>query len=162
LTSQLMDRPYRWWTEATPMLLPYFHFRASEGKWQYQPFDTSEMTWRNPGSQPAKENFKGKLALLVDGGCNSACEDFTMPFKDNGRALVVGTTTAGSSGQPYVLDLGNGMMALVGAKREMFPDGSPFEGVGIKPDLEIAPTAEDLKQGKDIVLEAARKSIQGS
>jgi hypothetical protein len=31
-----------------------------------------------------------------------------------------------------------------------------FEGVGIKPDVEIMPTIEDLKRGKDTVLEGAR------
>jgi hypothetical protein len=38
----------------------------------------------------------------------------------------------GLSGQPYVLDLGDGMLVLVGAKRESFPDGSRFEGVGVR------------------------------
>ncbi len=75
-----------------------------------------------------------------------------MPFKDNGRARLIGETTAGSTGQPYMLDLGNGMMAMIGSKREMFPDGSRFEGVGIKPDIEIAPSA-----GADAPLDAARK-----
>ena len=154
-----MDRPYRWWTESTPVLLPYFRLRASQGGWQYQPFDKPEFLWRSPVHEPAKDHFKGKLALLVDGGCNSACEDFTMPFKDNARALIVGATTAGSTGQPYTLDLGNGMLAMIGAKREMFPDGSPFEGAGIKPDVEIFATPDDLRQPTDIVLEAARKRL---
>ncbi len=32
LTGLLMDRPYRWWTESTPQILPYFRFRASQGR----------------------------------------------------------------------------------------------------------------------------------
>ena len=161
LTSLLMDRPYRWWTESTPLTFPYFRFRASQGGWQYQPFDRPDFVWRSSEQPASKDAFKGKLALLADAGCFSACEDFTMPFKDNGRALIVGETTGGSTGQPYTLDLGDGMTVLVGAKREMFPDGSRFEGVGIKPDVEIAPTAEDIRQGKDVVLEAARKRLAG-
>ncbi len=43
---------------------------------------------------------------------HSACEDFVMPFKDNGRAVLVGGSTAGSSGQPYVLDLGHDMIFM--------------------------------------------------
>jgi carboxyl-terminal processing protease len=162
LTSLLMDRPYRWWTESTPLILPYFRYMASRSGWQYQPFDGSELLWRSPVRQPSKDTFKGKLALLVDAACNSACEDFAMPFKDNSRALLVGETTAGSTGQPYNLDLGNGMLAMVGAKREMFPDGSRFEGAGIKADLEISPSAEDIRQGRDVALEAARKRLSGS
>jgi carboxyl-terminal processing protease len=159
LTSALMDRPYRWWTESTPVLLPFFRWMASQGNWQYRPFDRPEFLWRSGEQQPSKDGFKGKLALLVDAGCHSACEDFTMPFKDSHRALIAGETTAGSTGQPYMLDLGNGMTAMVGAKREMFPDGSRFEGVGIRPDLEIAPTVEDIRQGRDAVLEGARKRL---
>jgi len=75
------------------------------------------------------------LPFLIDGGCYSSCEDFSMPFKDNHRALLIGQATSGSTGQPYVTDLGNGMLLLVGAKRAIFPDGTPFEGVGIKPDV---------------------------
>ncbi len=159
LTAALMDRPYRWWTESTPVLLPYFRLRAEQGGWEYQPFDRPEFLWRSKENQPSKEGFfKGKLALLIDAACHSSCEDFTMPFKDNHRALLVGETTAGSTGQPYMLDLGNQMMLMVGAKREMFPDGSPFEGVGIKPDIEITATVEELRQGRDPVLEAALKN----
>jgi carboxyl-terminal processing protease len=159
LTAALMDRPYRWWTESTPVLLPYFRYRASQGGWEYQPFDRPEFLWRSGARQPSKEAaFKGKLALLIDAGCHSACEDFTLPFKDNHRALVVGETTAGSTGQPYMLDLGHEMMLMVGAKRAMFPDGAQFEGVGIKPDVQITPTVDDLRQGRDPVLEAALKS----
>jgi carboxyl-terminal processing protease len=162
LISLLMDRPYRWWTESTPQVLPYFRYRASQGGSQYEGFESPEFLWRSPVTQPSKDGFKGKLALLVDGGCNSSCEDFAMPFKDNGRALLAGETTAGSTGQPYMLNLGNGMMAMIGAKLAMFPDGSPFEGVGIKPDLEVSLSAEDLRQAKDAVLEAARKRLSGS
>lgn len=161
LTAALMDRPHRWWTESTPVLLPYFRFRASQGSGEYQPFDRPEFLWHSRENQPSQEGFfKGKLALLIDAGCHSACEDFTMPFKDNHRALIVGEATAGSTGQPFVLDLGNGMIAMIGAKREMFPDGSQFEGVGIKPDLAVTPTVEDFRQGRDPVLDAAVQELR--
>lgn len=156
LTAFLMNKPYRFWSESTSIAMPYFRYRASQGQWQFQPFNRPDFVWPSTRSQPAKDNFTGKLALLVDAGCYSACEDFVMPFKDNHRALIMGETTGGSSGQPYTLDLGKGMMIMVGSKREIFPDGSQFEGVGIKPDVEMVPSIEDLKQSKDTVLEAAR------
>jgi hypothetical protein len=52
-------------------------------------------------------------------------------------------TTGGSTGQPYMLDLGDGMQAIVGAKREMFPDGGRFEGV-VRP--ERSPAVDDLRE----------------
>ncbi|MDQ1184066.1 C-terminal processing protease CtpA/Prc [Agrobacterium larrymoorei] len=58
-----------------------------------------------------------------------------MPFKDNKRAEIVGETTGGSSGQPYLCDLGDGMRLWVSTKRQMFPNGARFEGLGIEPDI---------------------------
>ena len=162
LTSRLMDRPYRWWTESTPVEMPHFRFLASQGKWEYRPFSRPELVWRSSFEQPNQGAFRGKLALLVDAGCHSACEDFVIPFKDNRRASLIGEPTGGSSGQPYLLDLGHDMMIMVGAKREMFPDGSRFEGVGIKPDLEVSPSTDDIRQGRDSTLELARKHLEGS
>ncbi len=63
-----------------------------------------------------------------------------MPFKDNGRAILIGSTTAGSTGQPYNKSFGYGMGVAIGTKREYFPDGSQFEGVGIEPDIRVVPT----------------------
>ena len=159
LTKRLMNRPYRWWTESTPASLPYFRVRAAQGSWEYQPFNRPELLWRSQASEPAADAYQGRLALLVDAGCFSACEDFVMPFKDNGRAVVAGETTGGSTGQPYFLDLGDGMQAVVGAKREMFPDGARFEGIGIRPDVEVSPSVDDLRAGRDNVLETARQRV---
>ena len=63
LTSALMDRPYRFWTESTPINMPYFRYRAIQGEWHYGPFRQPQMLWQNPPSAPAKEAFKGKLAI---------------------------------------------------------------------------------------------------
>jgi C-terminal processing protease CtpA/Prc len=47
----------------------------------------------------------------------------------------------------------------VSTKRAYFPDGSQFEGVGIEPNVEIAPSAADLRAGRDPVLK--RRSARG-
>ncbi len=159
LYKALMNKPYRWWTESTSASLPFFRVMAGKGSWEYKLFDRSELMWRGSTSEPAADAYQGKVAILADGGCFSACEDFVMPFKDNGRAIVVGETTGGSTGQPYVVELGDGMQAIVGSKREWLPDGGRFEGVGIRPDVLASPTVEDLRAGRDVELEAARARL---
>ena len=77
------------------------------------------------------------------------------------RAVLIGETTAGSSGQPLFIDLGDGFRAWIGTKRETFPDGRAFEGVGIAPDMEIVQTATDLREGKDRVLGGALMAVMG-
>ncbi|MGA8741862.1 MAG: S41 family peptidase [Terracidiphilus sp.] len=159
LMSFLMDRPSQWWTESTPVNMPYFRFRASQGRGEYKAFERPALIWSSPVAQPAKDVFHGKLAILTDAGCYSACEDFVMPFRLNHRAVIVGETTGGSSGNADMIDLGHGMMVMVGVQRVSFPDGSQLEGVGIRPDVEIGPTIEDLLAGKDTVLDAARQRM---
>jgi hypothetical protein len=78
-----------------------------------------------------------------------------MPFEMAGRARLRGETTAGSYSSTNFTQFENGMMLKVAAVRHVFPDGSKFEGVGIAPDMEIHPALQDLKAGKDMVLDRA-------
>jgi carboxyl-terminal processing protease len=170
LIHALMDRPYRDWSEASAMSVGLLNTYAQladresvkadpethgfyEGFQSY--FSRPMMLWPGTLQKPEHPVYRGKLIILVDRVCISACEDFVMPFKVSGRATIVGETTAGSSGQPYMADFGNGMSFRVSAKRMSFGDGSPFEGVGIHPDVDIVPTATQLKAGEDPVLARA-------
>ena len=131
LMTALMNRPRRWWQEApvSRNLLP---------------------------EPPSSAAYSGRLFLLVDRFCGSACEDFVMPFKDTARAVIVGETTQGSSGNPYRASLGYGMAVSIGAVRYRFPDGTPFEGVGIAPDVVVERRISDLVAGRDAILERAQ------
>lgn len=150
LVRRLMDRPYRFWRETTPCIVALDRARGVA---------TAPLVSPAEFEVPDIAAFGGRVILLIDALCASAAEDFIMPFKDNGRALLVGETTWGSSGQPYHEDLGDGMSFRVGAKREFFPDGSPFEGHGIAPDLPVELKATDLQAGRDPVLERALASL---
>jgi carboxyl-terminal processing protease len=52
------------------------------------------------------------------------------------------------------------MLLSLGARRVSFPDGSEFEGVGIKPDVEVDMTVQDLRTGNDPVLDKANTLIR--
>jgi hypothetical protein len=70
-------------------------------------------------------------------------------------SLWADVPTVGSSGMPYLYDFHNGMTLKISVKRQYFPDGSEFEGVGIRPDIEVRPSIDDLKNGRDPILEKA-------
>jgi carboxyl-terminal processing protease len=99
--------------------------------------------------------YQGQLVILADHATWSAWEDFIMPFKDNGRAILIGETTGGSTGQPYGHTFENEMAFGVGTKRVYMPDGTPFEGIGHAPDVPVERRREDLITGRDPVLEKA-------
>lgn len=170
LIEALMDRPYRDWTESTALAIALFgayrglagSVRTSElGDYVRGYLDAfvgfEHAALRLPGvlRQPVDPIYTGELILLADFGCASACEDFLLPFKQSGRAMIVGQRTRGSTGQPYLYDFENGMSFRVSAKRVYFPDGTPFEGMGIVPDVAIQPSLDDLKADRDVVLERA-------
>jgi carboxyl-terminal processing protease len=152
LMRALMDRPWRWWEEATP-------FGMGTLETQEDPKTHMEVRTYGQAEYPSNPLYKGPLYILADGGCFSACEDLLLIFKDNHRAVIIGERSAGSSGQPYGRDLGDGMGVGLSTKRMYAPDGHAFEGVGVAPDVEIHTTDEDLRRGRDPVLARAKAMI---
>lgn len=108
----------------------------------------------------ARSRYRGRLVILIDHRCASACEDFVAPFADSRYALVIGDTTWGSTGQPRFLELGNGMQFQVSARRYRRPNGEPFEGVGIPPHLVVPISASALRAGRDDALERALEELR--
>lgn len=107
-----------------------------------------------------KRHYPGRLFIIVDHNTISAAEDFVMPFKVYKRATIIGSTTAGSTGDGYVLRVGT-MRVKIGAVRCWLPNGGEFEGVGIKPDVVSYPTIRDMQTGNDRVLGKAIAIAKG-
>lgn len=108
----------------------------------------------------AEEQYAGPVVLLTGSRTFSAAEDMAMAFAASQRGVIIGETTAGSTGQPLMFDLPGGGMARICAKRDTWPDGSPLVGVGVAPDIEIAPNVSDIQAGRDPVMEAAMDWIR--
>ncbi|MCK5126654.1 MAG: hypothetical protein KAR42_10390 [candidate division Zixibacteria bacterium] len=152
LTAALMDQPYRRFSESTPISIALFRYYAeSSGPW-WGKFRDSHMMWGSSFTSPDNTLFRGKLIILIDRKTGSAAEDFVVSFKDNKRALIIGENSFGSSGQPYSYQFGDIGSISIGTKRVYLPDGSPFEGVGITPDITIIPTRNNLYEDYDPVL----------
>jgi carboxyl-terminal processing protease len=99
------------------------------------------------------KTYIGPLVLLVDGGTNSSAEDIVIELQQTGRTTVVGTQTCGGAGHGLVSALPGGGTFSVSTFDALFPDRRDFAGIGIKPDVIVAPSREDVYRGRDIVLE---------
>ncbi|MEM7051501.1 MAG: S41 family peptidase [Acidobacteriota bacterium] len=104
--------------------------------------------------------YTGPVAVLIGPRTFSAAEDFALTFDLLDRGLLIGEATGGSTGQPVSFTLPGGGSARVCAKRDLYPDGREFVGVGILPDRVVAPTVADFRAGRDTVLEAAVEALQ--
>jgi len=103
---------------------------------------------------PTKANpYLGLIVVLTDPNTASAAEDFVVALHASKRATIVGEKTAGTTGQPLRIDLPGGGGARICTKRDTYPDGREFVGVGVIPDVEIHPTQESLASAEDIILQ---------
>ncbi len=159
LLSAIMTNPYRGTVVSTPMTIAKSD--ASNSFNGSIPALPTTMMRSGPGiTLPLPDARKGKMALLINGGSASACEDFALRFKDGSRGLVLGEPSFGSTGQPYFVRFPEfGMSFRVSTKREYFPDGRQFEGIGVTPAVSIPLTRNELRKGTDTQLELAAEMV---
>ena len=159
--KQLVPGNFRLWSDASVVHVgldraEYLNARVGKQCKQSEPLWEARAQIVQPAPVlygHAEKAFTGPIVILQDARTVSAAEDFILALLDAGRATLVGSTTAGSSGQPYFEDFGNGMKFRVTAKAERFPDGSQFEGIGILPHHRVHPTISSLRAGKDPVFQ---------
>ena len=99
------------------------------------------------------------LILLVNEGSASASEIVAGALQDNGRALVVGTTTFGKGLVQTVVPLSKGRAIKLTTSRYFTPSGDSINGKGITPDVYI----DDTPGFPDLSLSSAvdsRKDVQ--
>jgi carboxyl-terminal processing protease len=102
--------------------------------------------------------FLGPVVVLIGPNTFSAAEDFLVPLKFAHRATLIGSPSGGSTGQPLGIALFQ-CSARICTKWDRFPDGTEFVGVGVQPDIAIAPTIADIANSRDPALEKAQEFL---
>jgi carboxyl-terminal processing protease len=100
--------------------------------------------------------YRGRVAVLIDEGCASACEHFVSGMEAIGRVLLVGTPTNGAGGGPTVVTLCDGTKVAISRALGMRANGVVFEGHGIPPHIFSTPSIQDLQGGRDTALELSK------
>jgi len=112
--------------------------------------------------EPQRPRYKGPMALLIDSRCISAGEGWASWFVANKRARLFGQATAGASSRKITYELKNGLYKVSFPVRAYtgYLD-RPIERVGLVPDVQVCQSAQDLTEGRDTVLEAAKLYLHG-
>ncbi len=95
--------------------------------------------WTLPLPYPAIGQIEtnAPLAILIDGGVNSAAEGLAGALQKKGRATIIGETSAGNVEAVLPFCLRDGSQAWIAAG-VLAPIGGPtWEGVGVIPDVEV-------------------------
>jgi carboxyl-terminal processing protease len=104
---------------------------------------------------PRPHPYRGKLAILVDGGSASTSEILAQGLRDLGRARIFGARTAGAALPSDIIRLPNGDGFQYAQASYVSAKGRVLEGNGVIPDVEIHRTVADVKAGNDPAISAA-------
>lgn len=108
----------------------------------------------------SKNNYKGKLIVLVNEFTQSQAEYTSMAFKAGNNTTIIGSTTAGADGNVSRIFLPGNLKTMISGIGVYYPDGTETQKIGIIPDIKLTPTIKGIKEGKDELLEKAIEIIQ--
>jgi Peptidase family S41 len=114
--------------------------------------------------QPPRFPYRGKVAILVDGGTHSAADHFALAAKMATGAILIGTKTAGAYGT-ITLDkskriTSNPLRTLnINRSQVRSMDGKPLDGVSVEPTIEVEYEPAALESGRDPMMERALSEL---
>ena len=126
---------------------------------------TGSTVWRSGKvekgySRRSDLNYDGRLVVLVDEESGSASENFAAVIQESGRGLVAGRQTCGCLTSSYYESVKGGGRLQWSRVLVRTLKGNKIEGVGVTPDAIVPLTLSELRQGRDAVLEEARKLLR--
>ncbi len=116
-------------------------------------------------AKPRSQVFTGDLVVLVDSASGSCAELFARTIQLNHRGTVIGDRSAGKvmESRLYPLQQGTNIVLFyamsVTEADLIMADGQSLENHGVTPDEIVAPTAQELADGKDPVLARAAEKL---
>lgn len=105
-----------------------------------------------PGSGDGK--FYGRVVALIDERTLSQAEHAALFLRAAGARLV-GGASAGANGDVARIALPGGLLVSFSGQEVLLPDGSQLQRIGLRPEVEVRPTVEGVRAGRDEVLEKA-------
>ncbi len=102
--------------------------------------------------------WQKQVVVLTNRSVYSAANEFVKYMKCFPRVTVVGDQTGGGAGLPFSSELPNGWSVRFSACPMYDKDGNVTE-FGIQPDHRVDMTEADMKDGRDTIIEYARRQF---
>lgn len=145
----------------SPIKMPtnhYFHYTAANIPWGIQ-----AITWKNRQLEvlPREgKRFCGPLVLLIGPYTHSSGEDMVIELSQRDRCMTIGEPTSGGAGGKLSFNLAGGGEFNMSTFKATYPGGREYMKEGIKPDIEIKKTVDDIIEENDLVLKKAIELIK--
>jgi carboxyl-terminal processing protease len=121
--------------------------------------DGSEREYRANGGGIATDI---PVVILQNRFSASGAEVLAAALSDNGRATIVGETSFGKGTVNVSNELGDGGQLYVTIAKWLTPNGTQIDGVGVRPDVRIEFTDEDIDLQRDVQLQKAIDVVRGT
>ena len=105
--------------------------------------------------------YKGKVVVLINEDAISQAEHTCLFFEAATDVTFIGTPTAGANGDVTVMVLPGNLVVSFSGHDVRHADGRQLQRIGIQPTIKAAPTIHGLVDGRDEILDAAIKFLQG-
>ena len=105
-------------------------------------------------------NSNLKMVVLVDRGSASASEILADALHDHGIAKLVGTNTFGKGSVQELVEITPDTALKITVARWLAPNGVQIPQEGIKPDVEVKISEEDIKAKKDPQMDKAVEMLK--
>ncbi|WP_242921326.1 S41 family peptidase [Pontibacter liquoris] len=113
--------------------------------------------WRK-GSQCGQSGdlkYKGRVILLTNERAQSHAEFTIMCLQTGDNVTTIGSQTSGADGNVSVFEMVGGYKTAITGIGIFYPDNTETQRKGVKIDIEVSPTLQGIKDGRDEVLEKA-------
>jgi carboxyl-terminal processing protease len=92
------------------------------------------------------------VVIILNRFSASGSEVLSAALKDNGRATIVGEKSFGKGTVNVSNDLKDGGQLYISIAKWLTPDGTLIDGVGIRPDIPVTMSNDDIDQRRDVQL----------
>jgi carboxyl-terminal processing protease len=102
------------------------------------------------------------VVIIMNRFSASGSEVLAAALHDNNRATIVGEKSFGKGTVNVSNDLKDGGQLYVSIAKWLTPNGTQIDGVGIRPDIEIKLSDDDIDQRRDVQLTKAIDVLHGT